>query len=191
MNQAHFLTPLKQGLQWAGKNLSDAAFKTFLMEFSHVDAYGFCWAGFRLLGELGSHDLTCIHYEMQEIMAHDLVRLVEEPKRDGYGRWTAAVYQVNPYFFHMRPDCFEEALSRWNAIEQTIEQKVPVFGLSSIVSIEAESESESISRVNKQNQEEESKSSSSSRTSPESEMPNAGEIAAWQQRAHCPSLDCG
>jgi hypothetical protein len=181
MNQTVYLTPFKEALQWAGQNLSDAAFKTFLMEFSHVDSYGYCFAGFRRLGELGRHDLTCIYYEMQEIMACGLVRLVEESKRDRYGRWTPALYQVNPYFLYLRPDCFDEALERWNAIEQTVEQKVPVFGLTSIVSIES-TESAPTKNTNKQHHQATPENSSSSSKNPlNPEMPNAGEIAKWQR----------
>lgn len=181
MNEGVYITPFKAALQWAGQNLSDAAFKTFLMEFSHVNDYGNCFAGFRRLGELGRHDLTCIYYEMQEIMAHGLVRLVEGAKRDKYGRWTPALYQVNPYFLYLRPDCFDEALVRWNSIEQTIEQKVPVFDLTSIVSIES-AESAPTNNTNKQHHQTTPENSSSSREIPSNaEMQNAGEVAKWQR----------
>lgn len=180
MTEGVYLTPYKEALQWAGQNLSDAAFKTFLMEFSHVDSYGYCFAGFRRLGELGRHDLTCIYYEMQEIMARGLVRQAEEAKRDQYGRWTPALYQVNPYFLYLRPECFDEALARWNSIEQTIEQKVPVFGLNSMVSIES-TESAPSGNANKQHHQATPANSSSSKLSPESEMQNAGAIAQWQR----------
>lgn len=176
----YYVTPYAAALQWAGQNLSDAAFKTFIMEFSHVDRYGFCWAGFRRLAELGQHDLTCIYYEMQEIIAHGLVRLVEDAKRDIYGRWTPALYQVNPYFFHLQPEDFEVALERWNSVEQTIEQKVPVYGLYSKVSIEA-AEAAPTGNAKQNPQQATPENSSSSRAFPESEMPNAGDIAAWQR----------
>lgn len=177
---AYYVTPFAAALQWAGQNLSDAAFKTFIMEFSHVDKHGCCFAGFRRLAELGQHDLTCIYYEMQEIMARGLVRLIEEAKRDQFGRWTPALYQVNPYFLYLKPDDFDVALAIWNSVEQTIEQKVPVSGLYSKVSIEA-AEASPTGNAKQNPQQATPQNSSSSRTFPESEMRNAGEIAAWQR----------
>lgn len=176
----YYVTPYAAALQWAGQALSDAAFKTFMMEFSHVDKYGCCFAGFRRLAELGQHDLTCIYYEMQEIIAHGLVKLIEDAKRDRFGRWTPALYQINPYFLYLKPDDFDVALSMWDSVEQTIEQKVPVSGLYSKVSIEAAEAAPTESTNNKRHQET-PENSSSSRTFPESEMQNAGEVAKWQR----------
>lgn len=186
MTEVTYLTPYAAAIRWLGQNLSDDAFKTFFMEFAHIDKYGTCWAGYSRLEDLTRHNRTCIFYEMQEIMAHDLVRVLEEPKQDKYGRWQPRLYQINPYLLYLSDENFAEALTRWNSVEQTIEQKVPVFGLNSIDSYEAaESEASPTSNAKQHLQQatpSSSSSSSSSRTSPESEMQNAGGVAKWQRQ---------
>lgn len=136
-----YLTPKKTPLQWAASRLSDGAFKAFITLFSHVNDIGTCYPGFKLLAEMTRHELPCIWIEMQEVMALDLVRQLKAPQRDEFGRWSTAVYQVNPDFIYIRPDKLAEATGKWNSVEQTIEQKVPANFLPSKVSIESTAES--------------------------------------------------
>lgn len=181
-----YLTPKKTPLQWAASRLSDAAFKTFMVEFSHVNDIGTCYPGYQTLSDITHHEKTCVWLEMQEIFALDLVRQIEAPQRDKYGRWSAALYQVNPNFMYIRPDKLAEATALWNSVEQTIEQKVPVQSLPSKVPLESAAES---TALNSFSESAESNSFSKqqqqqSKVPFEGEMQNAGYDAKWlSQRA--------
>lgn len=186
-----YLTPKKTPLQWAVTNLSDSAFKTFMALFSHANDIGTCFPGYRLLAEMGRHELACVWEEMQEIMALDLTREIQPARRDGYGRWTPALYQINPNFMFLRADKFDEAMALWQSIEQTIEQKVPVGISPSKVSIESAesaiansfSESAPANSYSKQQQQPDFSSKV------EQGSMNAGQIAAWQSQRAAPRAE--
>lgn len=180
-----YTTPYRVSLQWAGQHLSDPAFKTYMMLMSHANDLGVCFPGFRRLGELTLHELARVNDEMREIMRLDLARQVEPAQQDRYGRWTPALYQINPQALRIAEKHIDAALVLWTSIEQTIEQKVPVQKLASKVTQESESESESESaestRVNKQQQQQ-------TASAPEGEIQfNAGQLAAWQFQRAAPS----
>jgi len=183
-----YLTPFKQPLVWTAANLSDGAFKAFMVLFSHVDDRGVCFPGFRRLSEMARHELRCIWEEMQEIMAFDLVREIQPARRDEFGRWTPALYQVNPDFLYLRPDCLKVANDLWNSVEQTIEQKVPVESLPSKVPLESAESSptgnakESAESGNAIKQQQQPDFSSKV---PQGSM-SAGQIAAWQSQRAAP-----
>lgn len=179
-----YLTPKKTPLQWAAANLSDSAFKTFVVLFSHVDHRGVCFPGFRRLSEMARHELDCVWLEMQEIMGFDLVREIQSAKRDEFGRWTPALYQVNPDFLYLLPKNLPEALGLWDSVEQTIEQKVPVGFLPSKVPLESAESSptgnakESAESGNAIKQQQQTDFSSNR----EEGGMSAGQIAAWQSQ---------
>jgi len=179
-----YVTPYREALQWAGQNLPDETFKTYMMLMSHANELGVCFPGFRRLGELTLHELARINDEMKEIMRLDLARQVEPAQQDRYGRWKPALYQINPQALRIAEKNIEAATTLWNSIEQTIEQKVPVQTLNSKVSIELEL------NQNQQNQQNQTESSNNNNNKPEihpeKEVPNAGQIAAWQFQREAP-----
>lgn len=180
-----YVTPYRDALQWAGQNLPDETFKTFIMLMSHANDLGVCFPGYRRLVELTLHDVQRVGDEMQQLLRLDVVRQVEPATQDRYGRWTPALYQINPKLLRLREKSMDEAMALWNSV-LILEQKVPVQTLTSIVSIESEQNQ----NQNQQNQTESLNSSSSKpEIHPEKEVPNAGQIAAWQFQREAPQRE--